>query len=110
MVVCCVVGGIFSVQNRFCVLQKQKATIKKLTPKGQCSSIQVWLFKKEEGALISILRNKTCSIRILKRNAVPSLTLSGKEELPLKKSRAYIDCLKRERDHGRGMFCIFSWH
>jgi hypothetical protein len=62
-------------------------------------------FKGEDMALISILENKTVNVNILKRNSSLALGDIANKKLDFdfsKKSKAFVDCIKRERYDAKG--------
>ena len=64
-------------------------------------------FKGEDMALISIMSNKAVNVNILKRNSSLTLDDIANKKLDFefsKKSKAFVDCLKRERNDAKGMF------
>ena len=72
------------------------------------SAFRFGSFKGEEMALISILKSKAVDVRVLKRTS--SFSAEDKENKAeygfSKKSKAYVDCLKRERMEAKGIFYL----
>ena len=76
------------------------------------SSFRFGQFKGEDMALAMILKNKTIQVHILKRNFSCNLDDQGRKKLEdgfSKKSKAYVDCLRRERLNSAGNYNVFNY-
>jgi len=57
---------------------------------------------------VAFLRNGTVCVRSLKRTAFNNIQQTKEDPLILKKSKAYVDCIKRERQKASEMYHRFQ--
>ena len=73
------------------------------------SGIQFGCFGREESALVCILRNGKLNVQILKRHVTLDADSGDSfDAIYSKKSKAYVDCIKRERLKGKEMFHVYQ--
>jgi len=68
-------------------------------------------FKGEDMALVTIMKNQTLCVKVLKRSSSFTLDDRVNKKVPFefsKKSKAYIDCLKRERSDAKGIILLID--
>ena len=63
-------------------------------------------FKGEETALLAVLENGSISVNILKRQSLNDLhkVKVNKDLFNFKRPAAYVECVKREKQHSKGRY------
>lgn len=100
-----VYGFMVALQNKEIRIYNGSDKIFEFTLPDTVSAFRFGSFKGEDMALVSILKNEKLDVRILRRNSafvLEDLTSKRVEFAFSKKSKAYVDCLKRERCDAKG--------
>lgn len=98
-----VYGFMVALQNKEIKIYNGSDVIFNLIMENIVSAFCFGQFKGEDMALVSVLENKRLNVNVLKRNS--SFTLDDRASKKVefgKKSKAYVDCLKRERNDAKG--------
>lgn len=104
-----VYGFMVALQNKDIKIYNGSDKIFEISLPETVSAFAFGSFKGEDMALVSIMKNKNIDVRVLRRNSLFTLQDIENKKLEFgfsKKSKAYVDCLKRERHDAKGIYHI----
>jgi hypothetical protein len=106
-----VYGFMVALQNKAIKIFNGTDVIFELNMADTISAFRFGQFKGEDMALVSIMKNQTLCVTVLKRSSSFTLDERANKKIAFefsKKSKAYIDCLKRERNDAKGIMLIID--
>jgi len=101
-------GFMVALQNKTIKICNGTDIIFDLNMDDTVSAFRFGQFRGEDMALVLIMKNQALGVTVLKRSSFNLDDRAKKVEFGFsKKSKAYVDCLKRERNDAKGKLNIF---